>query len=59
MCGPCRRFVRNNKGGLRVVTACEHGNEPSGPIKDVEFFDYQLLNENHPPWGSSLRPVFG
>jgi hypothetical protein len=34
--------------------SCEHGNEPQGPIKDVEFLDlvsdYQLLREDSAPW---------
>jgi len=32
------------------VGSCEHGNEPSGSIKDGEFFDqlsdYQLLKDS-------------
>jgi hypothetical protein len=46
-------------GSGPVLGACDHGNEPSGPIKCVEMVDYQLLKKNHPPWCSSLCPVFG
>jgi hypothetical protein len=36
-----------------VVDSCEHGNEPSGPIKDGEHLDYlsdcQLHQQNFAP----------
>jgi len=38
-----------------VEAYCEHGNQPSGPMKDQEFLDwlsdYQLLREDSSfPW---------
>jgi hypothetical protein len=50
---------RNRMGGCGlhsfglVMNSCEHGNEPSGSIKDGEFFDYlcdyQLLKKDSAP----------
>jgi len=44
-----------------VAGSCEHGNEPSGFIKDAEFDklnDCQLLNKDPAPWGMLLTRVF-
>lgn len=33
---------------------CEHGNEPSGPVKGLEFLDYlsdyEVVNNDSVPW---------
>jgi hypothetical protein len=54
----CGLDLFSSRRGL-VLGACEHGNESSVSIKEVEFVDYQLLKKNHPTWCSSLCPVFG
>jgi hypothetical protein len=41
-----------------VVPPCEHGNEPSDPIKGGEFLDklsdYQVLKKDSAPWSQSV-----
>jgi hypothetical protein len=41
-----------------VVGPCEHGDEPSGSIKDGEFLDhlngYWPLKKDSAPWGKLL-----
>jgi hypothetical protein len=43
-----------------VAGCCEHGNEPSGSKKGVDFLDqvsdYHLPKKDSDPWGS-LEPV--
>jgi hypothetical protein len=49
------RMLQNATQDLGIdVGCCEHGDEPSGSIKDGEFIDwlkdYQLLKKNCAPW---------
>jgi hypothetical protein len=41
-----------------LASSCEHGNEPSGPIKCVKFLDYlsdcYLLQKDSAPWSQSF-----
>jgi hypothetical protein len=36
----CKTLLIFSSLYLLVARSCEHGNEPSGSIKDVEFLDY-------------------
>jgi hypothetical protein len=49
---------RNAKGIGSLAGWCEHGNEPSGSVKDGECFDqmsqYQLFKEYSAPWSWCL-----
>jgi hypothetical protein len=42
----CRLNLRGSKQGA-VAVSCEHGNEPSGSVKDRI---YQLLKKDSVPW---------
>jgi hypothetical protein len=50
---PRRRWENQIK--MNRVGRCEHGNEPSGSIKDREFLDKlsdcQFLKKDYTPWG--------